>query len=264
MQDSVTKRYLISVSLILAFLSSHTTLSDEVVSIDPSLASASSYGPIRFLVFQRCSPEHCYSEGHFEWLDVSSSPPEIAESTPIAELSVGWSVDDFEWAESDGRTFLEVEVSAKAYGYDKSEVITFDLSRFGEYRVFPKVPTGDWRAASATAGNVTALSQAEADDIIGTNLRLSGNSISSNLNGPDASVCDSPVYRRQSMNERQFIDWFKVWFEEIGTCEKSVDVFEVQCGDRAWLEFGNVFVVTQHNQMFVAWNGYLFEMASTP
>jgi len=89
----------------------------EPAIVDPQLRTVVSAGSWRFLVYQQCSPEHCWSQSFLQELS-DGVEPGVKATCPIQEIQVGHVVNVAEWLWEERVPVLRLEVAPSHGGFE--------------------------------------------------------------------------------------------------------------------------------------------------
>lgn len=95
--------------------------------VDPGLTIISTQIDTRVLVYQRCSPEHCWSESYLQVLSSDSDDPKVLCTAKIQEIFVGQSVQNISWSMIRGAPRIRIKVAASHGGFKPHAVTVVPL-----------------------------------------------------------------------------------------------------------------------------------------
>ena len=114
-------RFLLTAFLLLA--SSLAAAQAPPQAVDPNISIVSTQADSRVLVYDFCSPEHCWSESYLQVLSAYPDKPKVLCTAKIKEISTGHSVDNVSWVFLHNAPRAKIHVSASHGGF-KSHTIT--------------------------------------------------------------------------------------------------------------------------------------------
>ncbi len=78
--------------------------------IDPRLHTSVASPTHRLLVYRICSPEHCWSDGHLQWLEDGAPERSVKATKPVEQLGYGIFVRSARWDPAAEPSRFEVQV----------------------------------------------------------------------------------------------------------------------------------------------------------
>ncbi len=95
--------------------------------LDPDIAIVSTQVDTRVLVYQLCSPEHCWSETYLQALSPEPDERQVLCTTKVMEIFIGHVVNDVSWSFVGGAPQVRINVSASHGGFKPHTVTLIPL-----------------------------------------------------------------------------------------------------------------------------------------
>ena len=117
----------ISALLLLAFAPLATAGARAPEALDPNIAIVSTQVDTRVIVYQLCSPEHCWSETYLQALSLEPNEQKVLCTTKIKEIFIGHVVNEVSWSFVGGAPQVNIRVSASHGGFKPHTVTLIPL-----------------------------------------------------------------------------------------------------------------------------------------